>query len=153
MEFTKEQLQQIIETDHVQCGEASSLARIALASIEAEPAGWQVKKYGGNWVSIKKEDVDHYRFNEELPVREVYTAPPAPVSVPDERAAFEAFMEKRFKDCIDRRLVKSGDGEYFAWDMQVAWIVWQERASMLHRSEPETDNTNQQFESLCRDDK
>ena len=30
-EFTKEQLQQIIETDHVQCGEASALARIALA--------------------------------------------------------------------------------------------------------------------------
>ncbi|WIJ49658.1 DUF551 domain-containing protein [Enterobacter roggenkampii] len=58
--------------------------RIALASLEAEPAGWQVKKYGGNWVSIKNEDVDHYRFNEELPVREVYTAPPAPVSVPDE---------------------------------------------------------------------
>lgn len=38
-EFTKEQLQQIIETDHVQCGEASSLARIALASLEAEPVG------------------------------------------------------------------------------------------------------------------
>ena len=37
-EFTKEQLQQIIETDHVQCGGASSLARIALASLEAEPA-------------------------------------------------------------------------------------------------------------------
>ncbi|MDU7129274.1 MAG: DUF551 domain-containing protein [Escherichia coli] len=36
-EFTKEQLQQIIETDHVQCGEASELARIALASLEAEP--------------------------------------------------------------------------------------------------------------------
>lgn len=34
--FTKEQLQQIIETDHVQCGEASALARIALASLEAE---------------------------------------------------------------------------------------------------------------------
>ena len=54
-----------------------------------------------------------------------------PVSVPDERAAFEAFMEKRFKDCVDRRLVKNGDGEYFAWDMQVAWIVWQGRAAML----------------------
>ncbi|AEN65430.1 hypothetical protein Entas_2703 [Enterobacter soli] len=33
-EFTKEQLQQIIETDHVQCGEASALARIAMASPE-----------------------------------------------------------------------------------------------------------------------
>ena len=38
-EFTKEQLQQIIETDHVQCGEASALARIALASLEAEASG------------------------------------------------------------------------------------------------------------------
>lgn len=61
----------------------------------------------------------------------------APVSVPYERAAFETFMEKRFKDCIDRRLVKNGDGEYFAWDMQVAWIVWQGRAAMLHgKAEP-----------------
>ena len=39
-EFTKEQLQQIIETDHVQCGEASALARIALASLEAEPVAF-----------------------------------------------------------------------------------------------------------------
>ncbi|HBV7238759.1 putative protein YfdT [Escherichia coli G3/10] len=62
-------------------------------------------------------------------------APPAPVSVPDERAAFETFMEKRFKDCIDRRLVKNGDGEYFAWDMQVAWIAWQGHAAML-QAEP-----------------
>ena len=73
--------------------------------------------------------------------------------VPDERAEFETFMEKRFKDFIDRRLVKNGDGEYFAWDMQVAWIVWQERAAMLQCSEPATDNTNQQFESLSRGDK
>lgn len=77
----------------------------------------------------------------------------AVVSVPDERAAFETFMEKRFNDCIDRRLVKNGDGEYFAWDMQVSWIVWQGRAAMLQCSEPETDNTNQQFESLSRGDK
>lgn len=74
-------------------------------------------------------------------------------SVHDERAAFETFMEERFKDLIDRRLVKNGDGEYFAWDMQVAWIVWQGRAAMLHRFEAETDTTNQQFESLSRGDK
>lgn len=67
---------------HADVAILNELARIALASLEAEPAGWQVKKHGGDWVSIKKEDVDHYRFNEDLPVREVYTAPPAPVSVP-----------------------------------------------------------------------
>lgn len=53
--------------------------KLALASLTAEPAGWQVKKCGGNWVSIKQEDVHHYILNEESPVREVYTAPPAPV--------------------------------------------------------------------------
>ncbi|MGN2574397.1 DUF551 domain-containing protein [Escherichia coli] len=36
-EFTKEQLQQIIETDHVQCGEASYLASMALAAMDSEP--------------------------------------------------------------------------------------------------------------------
>ena len=44
-EFTKEQLQQIIETDHVQCGEASALARIALASLERE----QIRHEHAKW--------------------------------------------------------------------------------------------------------
>lgn len=37
MTFTKEQLQEIIDTDHVQCGEASALARMALAGMESVP--------------------------------------------------------------------------------------------------------------------
>ncbi|EKG5118965.1 hypothetical protein O3Q73_002078 [Escherichia coli] len=81
-EFTKEQLQQIIETDHVQCGEASSLARIALASLEAEPvcvidqSSLDYLKSGSDadvWPASRAEmgDVLLYR-----------AAPPAPVSVP-----------------------------------------------------------------------
>ena len=34
---TREQLLEIIETDHVQCGEASYLARMALAAMDSEP--------------------------------------------------------------------------------------------------------------------
>lgn len=87
-EFTKEQLQQIIETDHVQCGEASSLARIALASLEVEPVAYMYKdnlhadaRFSlhtrfGNW---SQEDINEYEIT-EIPL---YTAPPAPVSVPD----------------------------------------------------------------------
>lgn len=48
----------------------------------------------------------------------------------DEQAAFEKFMEDNFHDSIDRRHVKNGDGGYFAWDMVVAWIVWQGRAAL-----------------------
>ena len=36
-EFSRETLLNIIETDHVQCGEASALARMALAAMEGEP--------------------------------------------------------------------------------------------------------------------
>ena len=83
-EFTKEQLQQIIETDHVQCGEASALARIALASLEAEAvcvidqSNLDYLKSGSDadvWPASRTEmgDVLLYR-----------AAPPAPVSVPDE---------------------------------------------------------------------
>ncbi|WP_233093572.1 hypothetical protein [Enterobacter roggenkampii] len=81
-EFTKEQLKQIIETDHVQCGEASALARIALASLEAEPvcvidqSNLDYLKSGSDadvWPASRTEmgDVLLYR-----------AAPPAPVSVP-----------------------------------------------------------------------
>ncbi|MHB9331901.1 DUF551 domain-containing protein [Phytobacter ursingii] len=48
----------------------------------------------------------------------------------DEQAAFEKFMEENFRDSIDRRHVKNGDGGYFAWDMVVAWVVWQGRAAL-----------------------
>lgn len=82
-EFTKEQLQQIIETDHVQCGEASALARIALASLEAEAvcvidqSNLDYLKSGSDadvWPASRTEmgDVLLYR-----------AAPPAPVSVPE----------------------------------------------------------------------
>lgn len=80
-EFTKEQLQQIIETDHVQCGEASSLARVALASLEAEPVAWLLSG-GGAKNNVSFDSGNAYAD----PMREVtplYTAPPAPVSVPD----------------------------------------------------------------------
>ncbi|MCE7684716.1 DUF551 domain-containing protein [Escherichia coli] len=90
-EFTKEQLQQIIETDHVQCGEASSLARIALASLEAEPVG-EVSEQRDGLVMDGMVDLGGASTHriikgaskmKRLPLgTKFYTAPPAPVSVP-----------------------------------------------------------------------
>lgn len=88
-EFTKEQLQQIIETDHVQCGEASALARIALASLEAEPVAWAhrlINKRNGvvhPWVYGSAEACPSEGDIFNIEVMPLYTAPPAPVSVPD----------------------------------------------------------------------
>ncbi|WP_425267790.1 DUF551 domain-containing protein [Enterobacter hormaechei] len=76
-EFTKEQLQQIIETDHVQCGEASALARIALASLEAEAVAWLLSGGGAkNHVSFDSGNAYADPLREVTPL---YTAPPAPV--------------------------------------------------------------------------
>ena len=121
-EFTKEQLQQIIETDHVQCGEASALARIALASLEAEPvcfidqSNLDYLKSGSDadvWPASRTEmgDVLLYR-----------SAPPAPVSVPDE-VCWEDVPEEITED--DMALAS-------AW----AHGFNQCRAAMLKHSEP-----------------
>lgn len=78
-EFTKEQLQQIIETDHVQCGEASALARIALASLEADPVAYMV----GTQLLENMTQAIAYKADTALQIKPLYTAPSAPVSVPD----------------------------------------------------------------------
>lgn len=115
-EFTKEQLQQIIETDHVQCGEASSLARIALASLEAEAvcvidqSNLDYLKSGSDadvWPASRAEmgDVLLYR-----------SATPAPVSVP---AAME--MDDDFDSAFEH-------GKAVGWNAC--------RAAMLQGAEP-----------------
>ncbi|HEE4306318.1 DUF551 domain-containing protein [Klebsiella pneumoniae] len=43
--ITREQLLEIIETDHVQCGEASYLARMALAAMDSEPVAYIDKQW------------------------------------------------------------------------------------------------------------
>lgn len=80
-EFTKEQLQQIIETDHVQCGEASALARIALASLEAEAVHQVYGNSDDTWSDVDEDEMIRLSSDGE-DTRTLYTAPPAPVSVP-----------------------------------------------------------------------
>ena len=60
------------------------------------------------------------------------------------REKFEQAIKARFGDSIDYRVCKNSDGEYMAWDMQVAWWAWQAA---------ETDMAVQlaNAESKCRD--
>lgn len=65
------------------------LARIALASLEAEPDYYVVVTSVGVWQSFCKtraeaEFIVSKPFNPGYSIREIYTTPPAPVSVPDE---------------------------------------------------------------------
>ncbi len=82
--FTREELLNIIETDHVQCGEASALARMALAAMDSEPVAY-----------ISKSDFDagyphilaRRDFNKACTMA-VYAAQPAPV-VPELRVDWQ----------------------------------------------------------------
>lgn len=118
-EFTKEQLQQIIETDHVQCGEASSLARIALASLEAEPVAWLLSG-GGAKNNVSFDSGNAYAD----PLREVtplYTAPPAPVALTSGYSDFEEIWSSS-----THPLTQDDEMKDFAWD------IWNAcRAAML----------------------
>ena len=68
--FTREELLNIIETDHVQCGEASALARMALAAMDSEPVG-EVIEVGDALL------VEWHKNLEEG--AKLYTTPQAPV--------------------------------------------------------------------------
>lgn len=117
--------------------ELNEMARMLLAAMDSVPVAYIGKQMleslcdeGGRTCGrVWRSNTDELSRESRIPL---YAAPPSPlaVPVPDERAALESFMAERFGDCIDRRRVKNGDGEYMAWDMQVAWIVWQRRAML-----------------------
>lgn len=74
-EFSRETLINIIETDHVQCGEASALARMALTAMYSEPVAYIFKHPAGRlfWSLTDESNKGH---DDVMPV---YAAPqPAP---------------------------------------------------------------------------
>lgn len=87
--ITREQLLEIIETDHVQCGEASYLARMALAAMASEHKRNPVLAYADSYRDMAKQGV------ESVPIWSVITdlerniaplyrhAQPAPASMGD----------------------------------------------------------------------
>ncbi|AHB69550.1 hypothetical protein P262_04530 [Cronobacter malonaticus] len=53
------------------------------------------------------------------------------------REQFEAAIKQKYGDLIDQRVCKNGDGEYMAWDMQVAWWAWQASRAAVEIEIPE----------------
>ena len=117
--------------------EAEELARIALASLEAEAVATFYKSECGNVFNT---------LDSWLPVEGVnklYTEPqlPQPAVPNNAAAAIRACLDEFPEDVRDIVEECASIAENAC------------RASMLHDSEPETDTTNQQFESLSRGDK
>lgn len=59
------------------------------------------------------------------------------IKVDKSREQFEQFIQRKFGDLIDQRVTKNGDGEYFSWDMQVAWLSWQASRAAIEVELPE----------------
>jgi hypothetical protein len=61
-----------------------------------------------------------------------------------QRKAFEAYMADRYKNTVDQRVCINSDGDYMAWDMQVAWHVWQAATA---QAVPEVINVGNELQS------
>lgn len=84
------------------------------------------EKYNADMASLTLEQqADH---EDAVNVIKAMMPPPA---LPDERTAFESFVAQKFGELVDQRRAKNGDNEYMAWDMAMAWIVWQGRSAMI----------------------
>ena len=107
--ITKERIELFIKNpidNSLSRGEQMELARIALASLEAEAiavrARWKDEGSGhGDWRYYNIAHRDALIADETRECELIYTAHPAPVSVPDAATAIRACMEEFPKDVRD----------------------------------------------------
>ena len=83
--------------------EAEELARIALASLEAEPVAWEC---GENIILFNPDTVEAYAKRAEISPKPLYAAPPVPVIQADVAQAIENLKQKlvecnRYNYCAD----------------------------------------------------
>ena len=140
--ITKERAQQIFLGNGPEptASEERELARIALASLEAEPVGCDA--CGGNG----SVDIDHGEMGiEHIECPKCYTAPPAPVSVPDDVSgplahAYKELTPTFMRNHIDvfERYGIYPDGSAGIQAMRIALDGMNRRAAMLQGAEPVT---------------
>ena len=154
---------------HVVLSPADSLlinnARIALASMDAEPVGYFYADKPGDWHQIS--DGDRVPSHRRIPLYANPQSSPV-VKLPNEFFSSEGIVvqieklmavlavhgiqyERRGNACR-AAMLHGGNHTEQHLDM-VDHFGDVTKKAMLHGSEPETDNTNQQFESLSRGDK
>ncbi|WP_224750885.1 DUF551 domain-containing protein [Klebsiella pneumoniae] len=132
--FTREELLNIIETDHVQCGEASALARMALAAMDSEPVAEILSSRPGN---------DTSTIDRALPVgTQLYRHAQQPVVLDDGklRELFDAWFAS---DCSFDLSPEASEADNIAW-RESYWYVWKRcRAAMLQAGTLNNEGTIQ----------
>lgn len=162
MELSRDKIKEIINDDWLlmddcegnkNCDVVKEMARIALASLEAEPVAYIFKHPAGKlfWALTDESN------KEQADVIPVYAAAPASV-VPDNASEPLAYAYKELTPEImrnhlavfERYGIAPNDSSTTIQALRIALDGIERSDAMLHGSEPETDNTNQQFESLAK---
>lgn len=111
--------------------EAEELARIALASLEAEPIGFRCRRNDnlGDWSYVYHREPDDFE-RKHLVIEGIYAAPPAPV-VPEEATPENVEMLSGYVSTY-----KLTDSE-----RDIAAEIWNAcRTAMLHSAEPASNH-------------
>ncbi len=108
--------------------EAEELARIALASLEAEPIGFRCRRNDnlGDWSYVYHREPDDFE-RKHLVIEGIYAAPPAPV-VPEEKPIPNP-LSMYAVDAVD---AVAAIAEVIGWNAC--------RAAMLHSAEPASNH-------------
>ena len=143
--ITKERIELFIKNpleNGLTRGEQMELARIALASLEAEPVAYIIQdSYARSrgekgilryFANISDEDINEY----EITVTPLYASPPETISVPD---AME--MDDDFDSAFEH-------GKAVGWNACRSKVIG--NMLLVDMDRTATDNTNQQFESLAK---
>ncbi|UIM62780.1 DUF551 domain-containing protein [Klebsiella oxytoca] len=106
--LTREQLLEIIETDHVQCGEASYLARMALAAMDSEPVVFTDERNLHHIAMGRETSLIWGKQNSETGDIPLYRHAQQPVEL-DDLSIFEAAIEEcKTCDSIDEHAWNHG---------------------------------------------
>ena len=128
--ITKERIELFIKNpleNGLTRGEQMELARIALASLEAEPIGFRCRRNDklGDWSYVYHREPDDFE-RKHLVIEGIYAAPPAPV-VPEEATPENVEMLSGYVSTY-----KLTDSE-----RDIAAEIWNAcRTAMLHGAEP-----------------
>ncbi|HCM9496651.1 TPA: hypothetical protein N5O02_000690 [Enterobacter asburiae] len=123
--------------------EELELASIALASLEAEAVAWKISSAQGTFIGISSEplDYDAVKYYEQK-IEPLYTAPPAPVAVPDDVSgplahAYKELTPTFMRNHIDvfERYGIYPDGSAGIQAMRIALDGMNRRAAMLQGAE------------------
>lgn len=151
-EFTREELEQIAATDHVQCGDASALARMLLTAMDSEPVAWTSQRAleTKNKIVAFTDDMsalDYGVANGWFDIVELYRhAQPAPV-VPDKMTYQDGVL---FVLNNDMSSIERGTVAMRAWNACLAAML-QGSQPVSNRDElPEEKGASLQLRNLIR---